>query len=182
MAVTAFRKWGGTALAAVLTLQASAARAVCITEPEAKSVALFLAPDMIRTLASTCRAALPANAYLTRSSGTLIDRYRPVSEANWPGVQTLLGRIPETKMFAGLDESAARGMIGAVLQDKALGKISASDCAMANQMLEALDPLPPQNMASFLVALARLGEAASNKRMLANQKPKASVFCPALPR
>lgn len=178
MAVTVMRKFNGMALAVALAIQAGAAGAVCVTEPEARSVALFVAPDMIRALSNTCRPSLPAGAYLTRSNDALIARYRAVSDTAWPGVQALLGRVPETKMFAGLDEGAARGLIGAMLQDKALGKISPNDCSMASQMLESLDPLPPQNMASFLVALARLGESASNERLPAGKKPKPSVFCP----
>ncbi len=180
MAVKGFRKFGGAVLAAALAFQTSAAGAVCITDPEAKSVALFFAPDLLRALSTTCRASLPANAYLTRSSDALAARYRTASTAAWPGVQALIGRIPETKIFRGLNEEGARGMIAAMVEDKGLGKISPKDCALFNEMLAPLDPLPPENMASFLVALGKLGESASAKPRADKQAAKPSIFCPAV--
>jgi hypothetical protein len=184
MAVTGLRKWWGGALAMASIVQANAARAVCVTDAEAKSVALFVAPDMLRALATTCRPSLPGNAYLTRSSDALVARFRSASSGSWPAVQALLGRIPEVRLFRGLNEESARGMITAVIEDKGLGKVGPSDCSLADAMLAPLDPLPPENVASLIVALAKFGEMSSNERKAKAQKqsPKPSMFCPAVPR
>lgn len=176
-----FRHVLGAALIAIFPVQAGAANSVCVTESEAKSVALFLAPDVLRTLSTTCRPLLNGDAYLGRSSDQLVARYRTASSTAWPNVQVLLGRIPEVKMFRGLNEEGARGMIAVMLEDKALGKLSPGDCSMANDMLEALDPLPPQNMATLLVTFARFGESmgrtSGGNRGNEKQPKKPSLFC-----
>jgi hypothetical protein len=183
MAVTGLRRWSAALLAVTVSTQAVAAPSFCMTDHEARSVALFLAPDIITAVGKTCRPLLPAGAYLSRSDEALSGRFRASSSAAWPTVKSLIARVPEAKMFADMDEPTARGMIKLAFGPKLMEKIKPGDCGMVDQLLAPLDPLPPENLAAFLIALARLGESGelNGKANVAPDKrpKKASIFCSA---
>ena len=142
--MTRLHRFGGAIVAAALACQASAANAICLTEPELKAAIRFLSPDLIVALTDKCGAVLPANAYVRRSGPALVARYRTVSATSWPGVRALIARIPEARIFASFDEAAARGMVtGMVKEGLAKEKISTGDCDTIDGVMAALDPLPP---------------------------------------
>jgi hypothetical protein len=178
MAVTGWRRFGAAVLAMAVSGEAMAAPSFCMTDHEARSVALFLAPDILAAVGKTCRPLLPAGSYLSRPDDALSGRFRASSSAAWPTVKTLIARVPEAKMFADMDEPTARGMIKLAFGPKLMEKIKPSDCGMVDGLLAPLDPLPPENMAAFLVALARLGESGELSGKASTARPKkASIFC-----
>ncbi|MDB5681219.1 MAG: hypothetical protein JWO16_1024 [Sphingomonas bacterium] len=73
--------WAGMA---ATTAQAATEAKPCLTEAEAESVFLALAPDAIRTVAQKCAPSLPATATLRSGLATFAAPYDTAAMTAWP--------------------------------------------------------------------------------------------------
>lgn len=179
MAVTGFRRLGGTMLGAVLAGQASAANAACLTEPQFQAAVRFMAPDLIQAGAGKCAALLPADSYLSRNGPALAARYRSGAATAWPDVQAALKNQPDLKLFAAMDEATVRGLIAPMLTEGlAKAKFKVEDCRVADAIAANLDPLPPQNLIALITAFVRFDKGKPAKTP--GGKPRAPILCPAV--
>ncbi|HTI30571.1 MAG TPA: hypothetical protein VL405_00445 [Sphingomonas sp.] len=171
--MTAFR----AAVAAVLTVQAGVVDAACLTEAQFNAVARFLAPDLIKAGADKCAPLLTPTAYIRRSGAALADRYRPGAATAWPEVKAAMASQPDLKLFTMIDEQTARGLIMPMLGESlAKEKLSARDCAAADEIAANLDPLPPANFIALITAIVRLDKGRPSRTP--DGKPRAPVICP----
>lgn len=130
-----------------------------LSEAEINAVALYAMPHAFRALQTRCDAQLPGDAYIrTRGDdlGTRLDRAargrfpaaraaltRLVTSEN-PQMATLLQQLPAENV-----EPLARELIAGKVQSE----VDLADCGKLNRVLELLDPLPPENLASLMVVL-----------------------------
>jgi hypothetical protein len=163
-------------MAAVLVMQAGAANAACLTEPQFQAAIRFVAPDLIRVAANKCGGLLPAGSYLGRNGNALADRYRPGAAGAWPEVKAALAAQPDLSLFASMDEATVRGLFAPILAQRiAKENFKAADCQIADEIAASLDPLPPQNLIALITAFARFDKGKPAKK--AGGKPRPPILC-----
>lgn len=149
---------------------------VCVTAPEAESLVLAVAPDLIRQTGVACATALPPTALVRQAEGRLIAKYQSEADAAWSRATVALGKLvgPESQ---GLVQSGfARAMLGSLIGPTITGKISPGDCPAIERIVTLLEPLPPKNTAALLVTMIQLNDADKSK---AGAKTSGLPICPA---
>lgn len=145
-----------TALVLSLAVPASAAPAQgsCLAPAEAQALLTSFLPDIIRSLADTCRPSLPADAFLVRSGGALADRYAPEARTAWRTGRIAAAKIAgDDDLFRKLDDETARKVFAAGVSGEIAKDVKAKDCATVDRVLYALEPLPPANMSMLIGTL-----------------------------
>lgn len=153
---------------AALAFSAGAQDRPRLNETEVNAVALYSMPHAFRALQTRCAPQLPASAYIRSQGdalGTRLDRSargrfpaaraamtRLLAEGN-PQMATLIGQIPEDNV-----EPLVRELIAGKVQSE----VKLEDCARLNRVLELLDPLPPENLASLLGVIVLEAQTRSN--------------------
>lgn len=144
----------------LLSSQAAAPQTQCIPPRDAGRMVTALLPSVIDSLARQCSAHLPAGAFLGERSHVLAERIRGETADVRPSavvtVMTITGQDVAT-----IGQSSDQ-MIG-VLADSLAADVDAVKCRGANDLFEALAPLPTPNIAQALgavlsVAAAQAGE------------------------
>ncbi|NYT40094.1 hypothetical protein HZY97_04955 [Sphingomonas sp. R-74633] len=127
----------------------------CLTRQEASSLILTILPGALKQVTTACSKTLPASAYLVRSGAAMVARYDAPAKAARPEAVAALN-----KALAGdvkIDDSMFDLFSGTILSEMKVEKLSATQCANVSEMAEALEPLPPVNLAELFVAVFKLG-------------------------
>jgi len=140
---------------ALLALSVSPAQAqgrICLTSPEAESIALVVMPDILRQTGVLCAARLPVASPL-RSGGDLIARYDREAERAWPAAKAAILKlsVPQADLLLGSD--FARPIVATLVAPLVVGRIAVADCGTVDRLVSLLAPLPPRNTAGVLVTL-----------------------------
>jgi hypothetical protein len=155
----------------------------CMKPEDAAALSLAVVPPMIDAVAAKCSSALPATAFLNSGAKGMSQRFRVAV----PDRGAVMARAMET--FTGQampPEASGEAMVG-FIEAIAVGKISENldvkDCLSYNTMIEAMAPLPPENIASFVVAAIRIGinHAPANDKKMPFCRPAVAVAVPAPP-
>ena len=167
MMSAAIALWAGMA---ATTAQAVDAK-TCLTEAEAQSVFLALAPDAIRMVAQKCAPSLPEEATLRSGLAAFTAPYDAAAVTAWPQAGPALARIAGPDM-KGIDPVAMKPMIGAMIGAMAADQVKPKDCATIERAVALLAPLPPANVAGLILLAVSSGS-----------KPSKGPFelCPAVP-
>lgn len=129
----------------------------CISRVEGDAVVRYMLPDIVTGYATRCVPQLSVTSYFARNAQTLAQRFSPQSAAAAPVAREALARSVGLRELAGLSDATIRELVKAGLA-QALALTKPRDCGVADKILEALDPLPPANMARLLVAFLELGK------------------------
>jgi hypothetical protein len=149
--------------AAAALLLASAPAAVkpgkCLPAGAVRDMAIVAMPYVVESLAERCKAHLPAQAFLTGRGSDFAARIRSESEGRVSGaaaaIRAMAGDdMPKLKNDAAFVAVAAE-MAGAMATEK----VKPESCAQANSLIEALSPLPAENIGNALTAIVALGTA-----------------------
>ncbi len=147
-------------LAAFLLIAAQTAPAAqqCLPPAQAGQLAAALVPALIDSAARHCAAHLPAGAFLGDGSRALSERIRadtaPLRASAAAAVLALTG---QAEPAPGQDPDQ---MIG-VLADGMAEALDAPKCRSANQLFEALAPLPTANLGQLFSAILGAGATES---------------------
>lgn len=168
------------AAVAWLALAASAAQAApvaqpCVTAPEAESLFLVLAPDLIRETGKACAATLPPTALLRQPSSALLAKYDGERASAWPRARGALRKLVGPEVQPLVDSDFAQPMLVALMAPKLASDLDPSACPTIDKMLGLLQPLPARNTASLVVSILQLVQA---ERGTANRVPELNI-CPA---
>jgi len=141
------------AIAALAAAPAQAQPRVCLSAPEAESIALVVMPDILRQTGTLCAARLPAASPLRERSGDLVARYDREAERAWPAAKAAILKmsVPQADLLLGSD--FARPIVATLVAPLVVGRIALADCAMVDRLVTLLAPLPPRNTAGVLVTL-----------------------------
>lgn len=145
----------GAAAFAMPVQTLAAAPEQCMTKVEAKSLFVFILPSAVEGLAAKCRSALPADAYLLSPGAAA--RFRSESEASWPGARAAFGRIAGPAAMKVLDDSTTRKLISTSIVDGIASDVKPKSCVGIDQLLSALQPLPPANFSALIESFMTLG-------------------------
>jgi hypothetical protein len=130
----------------------------CLTRAQINDATLFVLPSVLDALATKCRAALPANAYLLNGGQALSRRLTATSGDHWQGAVSIVARLARKKQFpTDISPDTARALIRDALTNEALNKLKAADCGRINEALDILAPLPPENIGRIVALFIDIG-------------------------
>ncbi len=160
--------WAGLA---ATTAQAATDPKPCLTEAEAQSVFLALAPDAIRSVAQKCAPSLPETATLRGGLAAFAAPYDAAAATAWPAAGPAIAKLAGPDM-KGIDPVAMKPMIGAMIGAMAADEVKPKDCATIERAVSLMAPLPPANVVGLILLAATSGS-----------KPGKGPFefCPAVP-
>jgi hypothetical protein len=123
----------------------------CLSQGEMTALIGYALPDLIVGVRDKCKATLPASAFLSSRSGELEARYRAGADAQWPQAKAaFLKMMGDDDMVRRMPDSAVRPFLTAAFATAVTDDLKASDCAMADGIVEELSPLPPANLARLI--------------------------------
>lgn len=146
----------GAAIALWAGMAATTAQAVetkpCMTEAEAQSVFLAVAPDTLRAVAQKCTTSLPDAATLRGGLASFLAPYDTAAAGAWPQALPAIAKMAGPDM-KGVDPATMKAMIGPLIGAMASDKLKPADCTTIDRALTLMAPLPPANVAG-IAALA----------------------------
>jgi hypothetical protein len=142
---------------AILPIQASAADAdACMTRAEARGLAIFILPDAISTMRDKCRTTLPSSAYLNTTEAS--ERFRTEANRRWPMAKIAFAKLSGgTPIESLIGEEASRKLLTGAITTGLAKDVKPKSCAGVDRMLQALSPLPVENMDMLLDSFFLLG-------------------------
>jgi hypothetical protein len=146
----------------------------CVTTTEAQNIVMFALPEVMRSTIGRCRPHLPASAYLLKSGEALAVSYQVAADAAWPKAKPALLKAINQPMIRNMPDSFGKPFLGSAIGSLAADRVQPGDCETINRAMEALAPLPPQNMATLIgLAIEKQGAKA-----VASSKKSPFEFCP----
>ncbi len=148
-----------------LPVAATAAEKPCLTPTEARGLMQVILPDVITTVASSCKATLPSGSFLARSGADMATRYRTNSGTNWPVAKLAFLKLagPSADLLKSMPDDASKALISAGIANAMSDGIKPEQCSYIDRAMSALAPLPPENMADLAIALLELANARGAK-------------------
>ena len=145
------------AAALLLSAQPALAPVQCIPRAQAAQMATALVPALIDSAASSCRAHLPAGAFLGAGSTALAERLRTDTAAVRAGAVAMMLQLTGQTLAQGVDQETMINTFAGGLTEV----LDAAQCRGASEMLEALAPLPTANVAQAIGAALGIAMAQS---------------------
>lgn len=149
------------AIATLVAAQAPAAQNKCLSPAEATDLVGLMLPVALTSVANVCRSVLPQDAFLHTGTAAMIERAR----ANMPPderVFELVEKVGRARLPKGADPAFVSDLFGREIAKLLIQDIKPKDCPVINTVVEALEPLPPRNMARLFAALMSLGERSND--------------------
>ncbi|HEX9933010.1 MAG TPA: hypothetical protein VGB08_09235 [Allosphingosinicella sp.] len=143
--------------ALLLSAQPAFAQDQCIPRPQAAQMATALVPSLIDSAAASCRAHLPAAAFLGSGSRALAERLRTDTAASRASAVAMVLQLTGQSLAQGADQETMISTFAAGLT----AGLDAAQCRGASEMLEALAPLPTANVAQAIGAALGVAMAQS---------------------
>ena len=157
-----------------------AATKTCITAPEIQSIAMVSTPTLLQTAKQKCQSVLSKDAYLIQNNEALVAKFEQNREAFIPSASAAFKKImvstaPNKEQVDFFNAMPLATMVS-LFQVSLVStiKMDAKTCYIANEVVELLEPLPPQNMARLFTILMQFGST--------GQKQSSFVACPYQPR
>ncbi len=128
----------------------------CVSRAEAEGLMRYALPEVVRSLSARCTAYLPATASLVQAGAVMAARYQPEADKAWPVAKSAFDTMSGIKMSAMLGDGATQKLINTTISSGLSEKVSPARCAGMDRIIDALQPLPPANMASVAAALVEM--------------------------
>jgi hypothetical protein len=145
------------AAAAMIAAQAApAAQGPCLARADAANLMVVVAPAFIEGAASRCATMLPEGAFLRGQSGALAERIRADGRDRHQSVLDAFSRMSGRPLPAGARPEALTGSIGQMLTASVTPRMDAAACAGVSGALEAMAPLPTDNIGRLLASMLPL--------------------------
>lgn len=128
----------------------------CVTKEDAVVLMLGLAPDAVEALAERCAPVLPPDSFLATSAASLADRYR----ASSPSPERVGAIFERMTGQATPSDAAAEAILvvaGEMVKAEVV-KLKQEDCPPANDIVEALAPLPAENLSQLIGSILLLSQ------------------------
>jgi hypothetical protein len=147
------------AAALLLASQGASEAGQCIPRGAAGQMAAALVPSLIDALSARCASQLPAGAFLGNGSRAMAERLR--SETAAIRDQAVSGILELSGQPATPGEGQDPDQLLATLAAGFTAALDPVQCRSASELLEALSPLPAQNLAQMFGAMVTVAAAAA---------------------
>lgn len=135
----------------------------CVAASDLSDAVVYAVPFAVKAIRSQCADTLAVDGFLLSGSDAMLTRYESASDAAWPGALRIISRFAEgneaaifAQGLAELDNAEARPLFEAFVPPIIAQKFKTTDCAKAEQGLELLAPLPPENTGGLVAFLAQM--------------------------
>jgi hypothetical protein len=145
--------------ALLLSAQPAFAQGECIPRAQAAQMATALVPSLIDSAAASCRAHLPAGAFLGNGSAVLAERLRTDTAAVRASAVEMVLQLTGQTLAQGVDQETMIATFAGGLTEA----LDPAQCRGASELLEALAPLPTANVAQAIGAALGLAMAQSGE-------------------
>jgi hypothetical protein len=147
-------------LLATLAIQPIAASAAssCLTPAEAQAIVRVALPDIIGGVSDKCKANLAGTSFILQSGPGMIARYRSSANAAWGAAKPAMTKIAgdQASFLANLPDDAVKPLLSALVSGEIGKGIKPEQCGKIDNLMAAVAPLPAENMADLVVAIAGL--------------------------
>jgi hypothetical protein len=146
------------ALPAMITAQARPTE--CLTRTEMRSGISYIMPMLINAVKNACANTLPKGSFLTDGSADMLSKYQALAASNKAAALSLIDKFGAGMKLDSVDTDggAQTDMMEALLPimvEEGLAKeIKPESCTAMNDIVESLDPLPPENMTRLIETIA----------------------------
>lgn len=139
----------------------------CLEKPQARALVNYVLPDLLDTAARRCRPSLASTAFLPSAAGQAsIARMRAAAAGDWPRAKEAMLRLADNPAAAALPDAALKQMVSAGLPEKFAGNLDLKDCEALDDLMRALDPLPPGEVGTVTAALMVLTDSNPSRKPL----------------
>jgi hypothetical protein len=152
------------AAAALLVMQTTAEETPCLTRAEVSDLAMTLAPTLVHAVGERCRGHVAGTAFLNAGLDAYRSRLEPAASAHRPAGLRAFAKLAGGEQLVPEQQAAALSLMTASLEAGINGSLPIEACGDVDHILEALAPLPPENLgilASSIFALALRNSARS---------------------
>lgn len=175
-------KIASIAIMAVLAIQPIAASAAspCLTSVEAQALVRVALPDVIGGVSDKCRTSLSGTSFLLQSGPGLIERYRGSAGSAWSAAKPAMFKLAgdQGAFLAAMPDDAVKPLLSALISGEIGKGIKSEQCGKIDSLIAAVAPLPAENMADMLVALAGLTAKEGKESKLSVCAAPASIPAP----
>lgn len=167
--MSAFQSIAAALAIAAIALPVAAQDRPQLSETEINAVALYSMPHAFRALQTRCAAQLPADAYIRTQGDALGTRLDRASRGRFPAARAALTRLVTSEnpqmatLLAQLPAENIEPLAREMIAGKVQSEVNLGDCARYNRVLELLDPLPPENLASLMGVLVVEAQSRGNR-------------------
>jgi hypothetical protein len=150
------RALAAAAGALVLAPLPASAQAVPLSADEMNAVALYAMPHAFRSLQARCTGQVPANAYMFAQGPVVSARLEQAARGQFPAARAAVTRLATRNdpqmatILQALPAENVEPLVSELIAGKVRSEVKQEDCAQINQVLELLDPLPPENLATLM--------------------------------
>jgi hypothetical protein len=110
-------------------------------------------PNVLSAVQQRCAATLPATSFLKTQGPALLERYKADATAASAQGSGALMQMFGSKMPSSMNPAALMGFVGELTRSMVAGKVKTEDCANVDHAVEALAPLPANNLASLVTLI-----------------------------
>lgn len=149
-----------TALAALICAQPAFAQASLaqqdFTEEEVSALARVAMPRAFQSLQQKCRPVLPGTSYIYAEGNTLQSRLQAASQGAWPQARSAILRLASRdnpqmgNILAAMPPESLQPFLDELVASIVTTRLETVRCDQIDRVLELLDPLPAENLASLI--------------------------------
>jgi hypothetical protein len=158
------------AFLAAPTLQTAAPQ--CLTKRQVADAAMTMTPYLLEAVTDKCRAHLSADSFLNAKGAALHARLKAEGAGREASTALVMMAVMGSDVPAIKDTEALIKVIGAMASGFIAKDIPVESCAGISGMVEALAPLPAENIGLFAASMAS-AVIESEKRAEKPDAPKA---------
>jgi hypothetical protein len=129
----------------------------CIPKAQIRDMAMVLSPYIVDSMVKKCGPALPATAFLNAGGPALIARLKADSAGREASAGAAMRVFAGEKMPAVQDATALMTVMGQMMGSMATAKLPVDQCAAISDAIQALSPLPTENIGQLAATLAQIG-------------------------
>lgn len=148
------------AIAALLLVQAAppAANPPCVSREGVRDAAMVMAPHLVEAIAEKCRASLPAGAFLSSRGTEFVARLKSEAAGRSASAATVLSAFAGEKLPQIGGSDALLTVAVGIASSAIASEVKPESCGEYNTLVEAIAPLPSENVGRALASVLVLSE------------------------
>jgi hypothetical protein len=128
----------------------------CITKAQVRDMVMVLSPYVVDAVAKRCGPALPATAFVNAGAPALSARLKAESAGREASAAAAVRVFAGDKAPPGADQGILLAFMGQMMGAMAAAKLPVEKCAGISEMLQAVSPLPAENVGQLLATVAEM--------------------------
>lgn len=135
-----------------------------ITAEEVAPAIRYAMPRLYRGVQERCADTLDPAGFMATNDERLFAKYSEGADAHWAAARDGLVALASegeddgsAEIFAQLPDEAIKPFVDAAIPALLASEIKLEDCAMIEELMEVVDPLPADNFAQLIGLIVELG-------------------------